>query len=62
LTLVIYDIFGRPAPIPGPSPTRGKGAIVSWTVDVSALAPGVYIAILKKGFELVESRKFVIAR
>jgi hypothetical protein len=61
LTLVIYDIFGREAPIPGLSPTGGKGDNVSWMVDVSALPPGVYIAILKNGLEMLQSRKFVVA-
>ncbi|MBP6871528.1 MAG: T9SS type A sorting domain-containing protein [Bacteroidales bacterium] len=60
-TLMIYDIFGRPAPIPGPSPTRGKGE-VWWSLDVSNLPPGVYfISILQDGWR-VKGGKFVVSR
>ena len=57
LTLVIYNIFGREVQkikIPD-----GQEKIL---VNVQGFSPGVYIAILKKSFNLVESRKFVVAR
>jgi hypothetical protein len=67
-TLVIYDIFGRlvlsSTPIIPPSGgTRGglEGG-VQWQINVESFPPGVYIAILKNGVELLESRKFVVAR
>lgn len=59
LTLVIYDIFGRQA-IAHALPQPGEGG--SWIVNVSSLPPGIYIAILKNGFTILESRKFVIVR
>jgi len=58
--LSIYDIFGRLAPIPSPSPTRGKGD--SWVIDVSALPPGIYLAVLREGLSILTSTKFIIAR
>ncbi len=60
LTLDIYDIFGRTAPIPGPSPTRGKGG--EWQVDVSSLPPGIYLAVVREGTSILARGKFVIAR
>jgi hypothetical protein len=30
-------------------------------IEVSSLPPGVYITILKNGYDIVESRKFVVA-
>jgi hypothetical protein len=67
-SISIYDIFSRlvlsSTPIIPPSGgTRGgpeEGW--QWQINVEAFPPGVYIAILKKGFDLVESRKFVVAR
>jgi hypothetical protein len=61
-SLEIYDIFGRivlPSTpiIPPIGGTRG-----GWQVNVESLPPGVYIAILKNGYEIVGSRKFVVAR
>jgi hypothetical protein len=57
LSLVIYDIFGREAqkmkvPV-------GQDEVI---VNVEGYPPGVYIVILKKGVDIVESRKFVVAR
>jgi hypothetical protein len=64
--LVVYDIFGRSVfsfpPFGGRAGDGGRGREGRWTLDVSALPPGVYIAIVKNGVELVESRKFVVAR
>jgi hypothetical protein len=70
--LNIYDIFGRTAParalslprltpIPGPSPSRGKGEAV-WQVNVSTLPPGVYLAVVREGTTIVARAKFVVAR
>jgi hypothetical protein len=56
-SISIYDIFGREVHkivIPD-----GQDKNV---VNVQGYSPGVYIAILKQGFDLVESRKFVVAR
>ena len=60
-SLVLYDIFGRPAPIPSPAPTRGKGE-VRWTIDVSTLPPGIYLVVVKDERGMVGSAKFVMAR
>jgi hypothetical protein len=57
LTLVIYDIFGRKVQESN-VPDRQR----EFQINVEGYPPGVYIAILKKGFDLVESRKFVVAR
>ena len=55
--LSIYDIFGRE--IQKIKIPDGQDEV---SVNVESYSPGVYIAILKKGFDLVESRKFVVAR
>jgi hypothetical protein len=65
--LIVYDIFGRAAPIPGPRqwagrlfPTRGKGG--SWILDISSLPSGIYfISVIKDG-NRVAGGKFVVAR
>jgi hypothetical protein len=58
--LVVYDIFGRQAPIPGPSPIRVKGETIE--LDVSSLPPGIYfISVLEDG-NRVAGGKFVVAR
>jgi hypothetical protein len=66
LTLVIYDIFGRlvisSTPIIPPSGGTRGGLEGGWQINVESFPPGVYIAILKNGVELLESRKFVVAR
>jgi hypothetical protein len=61
-SLEIYDMFGRtaPTPIPDPSPSRGKGG--EWQVDVSALPPGIYLAVVREGTSIVASGKFVVVR
>ena len=58
-SLVLYDIFGRSAPTPGPAPNRGKGEFL---VDVSALPPGLYLVVLKDGLTVKASAKFVVVR
>ena len=60
-SLVVYDIFGRPAPIPDPSPTRGKGE-VWWSLDVSGLPPGVYFISIVEDGRRVRGGKFVVCR
>jgi hypothetical protein len=57
LTLVIYDIFGREV-----QKMKIPSGHEEFQVNVAGYSPGVYIAILRKGFDLVESRKFVVAR
>jgi hypothetical protein len=57
LTLVIYDIFGRE--VGRIMVVDGQDEVI---VNIESYSPGVYIAILKKGFDLLESRKFVVAR
>jgi hypothetical protein len=57
LTLVIYDIFGRE--VRRIKSAEGHEEVI---VNVESYPPGLYIAILKNGFDLVESRKFVFAR
>jgi hypothetical protein len=70
LRLEIYDIFGRemltnvsPSPVVGEGWGGGWGRLDgTWNVNVSSYPPGVYIAILKKGLSVQDSRKFIIAR
>jgi hypothetical protein len=59
-SISIYDIFGREIQAEMITSTREGG----WKgqINVESFPPGVYIAILKKGFDFVESRKFVVAR
>jgi hypothetical protein len=66
-SISIYDIFGRlvlsSTPITPPSGGTGGGpGGRSWQINVESFPPGVYIAILKNGFDLLGSRKFVVAR
>ena len=55
--LSIYDIFGREAQM-----IKIPDGQEEFQINVESFTPGVYIAILKKGFKLVESRKFVVIR
>ena len=55
--LSVYDIFGRE--VRRIKIVDGQDEVI---VNVESYPPGVYIAILKKGFDLVESRKFIVAR
>jgi hypothetical protein len=57
LTLVIYDIFGRKMQNINVLDRQREVQI-----NVESYPPGVYIAILKNGLELLDSRKFIIAR
>jgi hypothetical protein len=55
-TLVIYDIFGRKVhEIKVPD---GQKEI---QINVEGFSPGVYVVILKNGFNILESRKFIVA-
>jgi hypothetical protein len=56
-SISIYDIFGREV-----QKIKVQDGQEMVQVNVNGFSPGVYIAILKKGFDLVESRKFVVAR
>jgi hypothetical protein len=63
LELEIYDIFGHQVYtdlISSPWTRRGRDGI--WNVNVSSFPPGVYIAILKNGPDIMESCKFILAR
>jgi len=54
----IYNIFGRKAPIPNPSLTRGKGES---RIDVSTLPAGLYLLVVKDGQEVKASAKFLVS-
>lgn len=59
-SLVIYDIFGRIAlSLP---PGGGRAGNGGWQVDVSALPPGIYIALAKDDGSVIGTAKFVVAR
>jgi hypothetical protein len=60
--LVIYDIFGRLILSSTPIIPPFGGTEGGLQINVESFPPGVYIAILKKGIDLVDSSKFVIAR
>jgi hypothetical protein len=56
-SLEIYDIFGREVlriKVPDGQETL--------QLNITGYSPGVYIAVLKKGYDIVDSRKFVVAR
>jgi hypothetical protein len=55
--LVIYDIFGRE--VRRIKVAQGQDEVI---VDLESYPPGVYIAILKNGLNILESGKFVVAR
>jgi hypothetical protein len=57
LTLVIYDVFGRKM-----LEIKNIDKQKEFQVGVESYPPGVYIAILKDGLNILESRKFVVAR
>ena len=57
LTLVIYDIFGREVQMINVPDGQEE---IQFKVD--SYPPGVYIAILKRKYNFVESRKFVVAK
>ncbi len=62
---VIYDIFGRETSIPAltsSSPRMGGGREGGWQVNVASLPPGIYLAVVKNGREVIGSRKFLIVR
>ncbi|HOX78718.1 MAG TPA: hypothetical protein PLW31_11865 [Bacteroidales bacterium] len=61
-TLMIYDIFGRTAPIPGPFRQLAEKGEVRWSFDVSGLPTGIYfISILQDG-RRVKGGKFMVSR
>ena len=57
LTLVIYNIFGKEV-----QRIIVPDAQEKFLVNVEDFPPGIYIVILKDGVDLLESRKFIIAR
>jgi hypothetical protein len=63
LRLKIYDVFGREVVMKiTPSPAVGEGWGGGWTADVSALPPGIYLAVLREGLIIKASVKFLVAR
>ena len=54
---MIYDIFGRE--VQEIQVSMGQNEV---QINVEGFPPGVYIAILKNGLNILESRKFIIAR
>ena len=70
-SLEIYDIFGRKAPghIASLPPGGGRagdggsnGRDGGWTVDVSGLVPGIYLAVVRDKNRFIGSAKFVVVR
>jgi hypothetical protein len=59
-SIYIYDIFGRQMLSSTPIIHPFGGIRGGQQINVETYPPGVYIAILKKGFDLMESRKFVV--
>jgi hypothetical protein len=67
--LVIYNIFGREiyivkltsSPLQGELEGGRGGWGRSWQINVESLPPGLYIAVLKNGVDLVDNIKFIIA-
>jgi hypothetical protein len=60
-SLTVVDIFGRQViSLPPDGGRAGDGG--SWQVDVSALPPGIYLAVVREGTSIVESGKFVVIR
>jgi len=70
LELLIYDVFGRSVVaniISSPMEAGGRegggaGGEMSWTIDVSSLPPGIYLAVVREGTSIVASGKFVVLR
>jgi hypothetical protein len=58
-SLEIYDVFGRPVLS---SPRLGGGREGGFTVDVSALSPGIYLAVVRDKNHFIGSAKFVVVR
>jgi len=64
-SLEIYDMFGRQAPTPAPAlagqalPQPGEGEM---RVNVSALSPGIYLAVVRDRGKWIGSAKFVVVR
>ncbi|MBW6460853.1 MAG: T9SS type A sorting domain-containing protein [Bacteroidales bacterium] len=63
-SLEIYDIFGRKAPghIASLPPGGGRAGDGGWTVDVSGLVPGTYLAVVRDKKHFIGSAKFVVVR
>jgi len=62
-TLEVYDIFGRKLGDKVFSSTRMWGGREGgWMMDVSALAPGLYLLVVKDGVSVKASAKFVVGR
>jgi hypothetical protein len=70
LELLIYNVFGRSVVaniISSPMEAGGRegggaGGEVSWTINVSSLPPGIYLAVVREGTSIVASGKFVVLR
>jgi hypothetical protein len=57
-SLFIYDLFGREVMTDIFSSSRGD----DWKIDVSALPPGIYFAVVKNGSLVFGSRKVMVYR
>jgi hypothetical protein len=64
LELRIYDVFGRTveANIISLPPGGERAGDGGWQIDVSALPPGIYIAVVRGDAAIVASGKFVVVR
>lgn len=57
--LVIYDIFGRPAPTPDIKRVPAFAG-TCWTVDISNLPPGIYfVSVLEDGRRIAGGKAVV---
>jgi len=63
-SLEIYDVFGRKAPghLASLPPGGGRAGDGGWTVDVSGLVPGIYLAVVKDSGSVLGTGKFIIIR
>jgi len=60
---VVYNIFGRIVPLPAPTPTLphpGDGG--ERTFKISALPPGIYLAVVRDEKNMLGYAKFIISR
>jgi hypothetical protein len=65
-TMMVYNVLGRLSPSPARQTSSrlvgGKRWDWSWQLDVSALPPGIYMAVVRNGQEVIGTGKFVVAR
>jgi hypothetical protein len=61
-SMTIYDVFGRTALSPAPLPTSSQTGGGVWSLDVSALPPGIYFVVVRDDKTVIGTGKFVVAR